>query len=71
MSKGHGLSVDLSEEFLFDPQNEEELVSKILWLFNKDNYKSSVQKISSLDLNQTWEMVTDFHLNLIKSILNK
>lgn len=68
LSKGHGLSIDLPEEFLFDPLSEDELVSKIEYLFDPLSYKKAVDTISSLDMSQTWEKVTDFHLALIKEI---
>jgi glycosyltransferase involved in cell wall biosynthesis len=66
LSKGHGLSVDLSEKFLFDPLNQEELEIKMKGLLNPEAYKKAVEEIEALPLNQSWEDVTTFHLNLVK-----
>ncbi|HEY4480006.1 MAG TPA: glycosyltransferase family 4 protein [Candidatus Paceibacterota bacterium] len=66
LSKGHGLSVDLPEEFLFNPLDENELVSKMKYLLDPQNYKKAVETVSDLDMSQTWEKVTDFHLALVK-----
>ena len=66
LSKGHGLSVDLPEEFIFDPLNQTELEEKIKYLFDSANYKRAVETVSKLDMTLTWEKVTDFHLNLIR-----
>lgn len=66
LSKGHGLSIELPEEFLFDPLDENELVVKMEHLLNPQNYKKAVETVSKLDMNQTWEKVTDFHLSLVR-----
>lgn len=71
LSKGHGLSVDLDEEFLFDPLNQAELEEKLGYLLEPENYKRAIEKIGALDMNQTWEKVTDFHLVLIKQFAQK
>ena len=71
LSKGHGLSVDLDEEFLFDPLNQEELEEKLEYLLEPNNYKKAVEKIGALDMSQSWEKVTDFHLSLIKQFAQK
>lgn len=69
LSKGHGLSVDLPEEFLFDPLNQQELEQKMIFLLDKENYKKAVDTVSGLDMSQTWDRVTDFHLSLVKEFL--
>jgi len=66
LSQGNGLSIDLPEEFLFDPLDQKDFEKKLKYLLDPENYKQAVEKISSLDMSQTWEKVTDFHLNLIK-----
>src|SRR3989338_6306499 len=71
LSKGHGLSVDLPEEFLFDPMNQQELEDKLSQLLKPDNYTKAVRVINNLDLNQNWEDVTDAHLNIIKDIIRE
>jgi glycosyltransferase involved in cell wall biosynthesis len=69
LSRNHGLSIELPEEFIFDPLNEEELKTKIEFIFDPVHYKNAVEKVASMEMNQTWEKVTDFHLNLIKELL--
>lgn len=66
ISKGHGLSVSLEDEFVFDSKDESELVNKMLFLLDEENYKEALRKIHALDLNQTWEDVLNFHVKLIK-----
>jgi glycosyltransferase involved in cell wall biosynthesis len=67
LTKGNGLSVELPEEMLFDPFNEEELEVKILNMFDKENYKKIIEKVNSLPLNQGWDNVVNSHLVIIKS----
>lgn len=71
ISRGHGLSVDLPEEFLFDPEDRQELVAKITALFDADNYRRAVEMVAKLDMNQTWDKVLDFHEQLIRSFVSE
>lgn len=71
LSKGHGLSIDLPEGFLFDPTNQHELETKMRALLERSNYEKAVSTINNLPLNQSWENVTDAHLALIKDIMQK
>lgn len=71
LSKNHGLSVDLPEEFLFDPMSAEELEKRMEYFFDSENYKKSVDIVNNIDMNQTWEKVTDFHLALVKEFMKK
>lgn len=71
LSRGHGLSVDLSEEFLFDPMNQKELEAKMEAMLESGNYKKAVSTVNDLSLNQSWEDVTRVHLTLIKGIMQK
>jgi glycosyltransferase involved in cell wall biosynthesis len=66
LSRGHGLSVLLDEEFLFDPLDQSELERKTEYLFDPNNYREAVRKVAALPMDQTWEKVTDFHLSLVK-----
>ena len=69
LSKGHGLSVDLPDEFIFDPLNQKNLENKLEHLLQKENYRKAVETVGSIDMNQTWNKVLDFHLKLITEIL--
>ena len=71
LSRGHGLSVDLPEECLFNPMNQQELDDKLSQLLKPDNYAKAVRVINNLDLNQNWEDVTGAHLNIIKDIIRE
>lgn len=66
LSKNHGLSVDLPPEFTFDPMNQSDLEQKMKYLLEPLNYKQAVEKVNYIDMSQTWEKVTDFHLALVK-----
>ncbi len=68
LTRGHGLSVPLPEEFLFDPFSSEELESKLSALFDPSNYHKAVDLVAVLPLDQTWEKVLAGHLSLIKSL---
>lgn len=69
LSRGHGLSVELPEEFLFDPLNQDELEYKLKWLLNEANYEKAVKMVSELPLNQSWESVTEAHLAIIRQCI--
>ncbi len=69
ISRGHGLSVDLPEEFLFDPEDEEELREKIAAMLEPGRYKKAVEVVAALPMSQSWEDVTTAHLKLIRELL--
>jgi glycosyltransferase involved in cell wall biosynthesis len=69
LSKNHGLSVDLPPEFIFDPMNQKDLEDKMENLLDPDNYKKAVDAVNKIEMTQTWEKVTDFHLNLVKEFV--
>ena len=71
LSRGHGLSVDLPDVFLFDPLKESELEGRIANMFDQAQYAKATDEVARLDLNQTWDKVTDFHLDLIKKTCQK
>ena len=71
ISRGNGLSVSLPEEFLFDPFDQNELERKIEQLFDSENYKNAVLKVKAIPMNQSWQDVTNAHLNLINQICPK
>lgn len=69
LTKGNGLSVTLPEEFLFDPFDKKELENKILNMFNKNIYPDMIKMVDSLPLNQSWDVVTDTHLSIVKDVI--
>ncbi|MEK7151738.1 MAG: glycosyltransferase family 4 protein [Patescibacteria group bacterium] len=66
LSRENGLSVKLPEEFLFDPSDEKELAVKLEKFFDTNFYKSTVEKVGGMDLNQTWDKVINEHLKLLQ-----
>jgi len=71
LSKGHGLSVDLPEEFLFNPMSEKDFAEKLRSILEPENYRRAVEVVDKLPLNHSWEDVTNAHLDMIRSILSK
>jgi len=71
LSRGHGLSVDLPENFLFDPLNENDLVEKMSALLIPENYAQALKQVDEIPMEQTWEKVADFHSNLVSKFVQK
>ncbi len=69
LSKGHGLSLNLPEEFLFDPENKEELKQKLVYLFNEKNYEKAVSDVRDLPMDNSWEKVTGDNIMVIKKFI--
>lgn len=71
LSKGNGLSVELPEEFLFDPFDQRELEIKMSRILSLEHYGEAVTKVNNLDLNLTWENVTTEHLHIIRELVGQ
>lgn len=69
ISEGHGLSVVLPSEFMFNPQEEDDLINKLENILDPEKYKEAVMKVSEIEMAQTWEQVGDAHLSLVKEVL--
>lgn len=69
LSRGHGLSVDLPNSFLFDPQNEGEFIEKMKALLDPSFYQKALEEVKAIPMEQTWEKVTDFHLDLVNKVI--
>ena len=69
LSKGHGLSVDLPEEFLFNPEDQEELEEKMRAMLKPENYARAVSIVNNLPLDISWDDVTTAHLVIIRRCL--
>ncbi len=68
LSRGHGLSITLPEEFLFNPDDEDELLSRFRLLLSPDNYAEAVATVATLPRSQSWEQVTGVHVDLIRRL---
>ena len=69
LTKGNGLSVVLPEEFLFNPFDKKELEDRILNMFDKKLYPNMIEIVNSLPLNQSWDVVTDTHISIVKDVI--
>ena len=69
LSRGHGLSVELPEEFLFDPMDQRELERKLHYILQPENYERAVNMVNNLPLRQSWEDVTSAHLDIIETCI--
>ena len=68
ISRENGLSVRLSDEFLFDAADEKELEAKLSSFFDEGFYQKALETISNLQLNQTWRDVIESHLIVLRSV---
>ncbi|MBI2670129.1 MAG: glycosyltransferase family 4 protein [Candidatus Yanofskybacteria bacterium] len=66
LSRENGLSVKLPDEFLFDPQNEQEFQLKMSQFFNAEFYKRAKTVVDEMALNQTWDKVINSHRNILE-----
>lgn len=69
LSRGHGLTIDLPEDFIFDPLNENELVGKLIALLTPAKYAWAVATVAHLPRRQSWEMVVNSHLQILLRLL--
>lgn len=69
LTKGNGLSVTLPEEFLFDPFNKDELENKMLNMFDPKIYPKMIEIVNMLPLNQSWDVVTNTHISIVKNAI--
>lgn len=51
-----------------DPNNEEDIADKVLWLLNEDNYKSQVEKIKNFSFVRTWEDIASEYMKIFEKI---
>ncbi|MBI2062821.1 MAG: glycosyltransferase family 4 protein [Candidatus Yanofskybacteria bacterium] len=66
LSRENGLLVKMPEEFLFDPQSEQELQSKMSQFFNAEFYKRAETIVAEMALNQTWDKVINSHHDILE-----
>src|SRR3989344_3463647 len=67
VSEGHGLTVPIPPQFVFNPFDTSDLEGKLEFLFDAENYKKAVETVSRLPMNFGWEDVIDAHLNLVRN----
>jgi len=66
LSRENGLSINLPDEFLVDPTNQNELEDRFEKMFDDVYYSNILKSVDSLEMNQTWEKVVNRHLELIE-----
>lgn len=69
ISKEHGLPFEVPEELMFDPRNESELESRIIYLLDEKNYVKAKEKVKSLAFKMTWDDNFRANAELITSLL--
>jgi len=64
-----GLSERIREVALFvEPKNQSDILEKVLWLCNKDNYESQVQKLRAFNFVHSWEDMADEYIALYNQL---
>lgn len=51
-----------------DPQNEEDIKEKVLWLCKKENYDAQVEKIKDFNFTHSWSEIAQEVLDLYKKL---
>lgn len=49
---------------LVDPKDKNDIKEKVLWLCNKENYNSQVEKIKNFNFTHTWRQIAEETLNV-------
>jgi len=57
ISRENGLTVQLPDDFQFNPKNGKELEEKLVRFFDDEFYENTVRRISEISLNRTWDDV--------------
>lgn len=68
LSRENGLSVNLSEDLLFDPRDEPELEKKMTQLLEPAGYKKAQKFVTELPAKPTWEEVAQSTAEIFKSL---
>ena len=65
----NGLTPRIKDIAVFvDPQNEEDIKNKVLWLSNEANYQMQKRKIEGFTFTHTWEEMGQEYLDIYKKI---
>ncbi|MDO8589653.1 MAG: hypothetical protein Q7R69_00035 [bacterium] len=69
LTRENGLYSRIKDIGLFvDPQDEEDIKSKVLWLVQEGNYASQKAKIDSFSFSHTWEEIAGEYITAFNSI---
>lgn len=68
ISRGHGLSVTLPDEWQFDPESDDELARRLGALLTPEGYRHAVDVMSALPRQHTWDAVLAAHETIITSL---
>ncbi|MDP2696259.1 MAG: glycosyltransferase family 4 protein [bacterium] len=71
LSKGNGLTVQLPEDWLFDPKSASDLENKLSQFFDKNFYEQSLARVKQLPMSQSWEKVVGEHIEIIKQMTKR
>ncbi len=65
----NGLSDRIKEIALFvDPEDEEDMAEKVLWLSDPANYEQQRRKVANFTFTHTWEEIAAEYLNIYKQL---
>lgn len=69
LTKETGLYDRIKEAAIFvDPKNENEIVEKVIWLSNKDNYDLQKKKVEAFTFVHTWEEIASEYIEVYNHI---
>ncbi|MSR87870.1 MAG: glycosyltransferase [Candidatus Zambryskibacteria bacterium] len=71
ISREHGLPFSVSEDFLFDPKDEDELKNKIQTLLEPSHYEKMVQEVGRLNHRSSWDDNLRMNKDFIMGLFNK
>ncbi|MDP2651354.1 MAG: hypothetical protein Q8O98_02050 [bacterium] len=66
-----GLADRIKDCALFvDPQNENDIADKVIWLSDEKNYKNQQKKVNDFIFTHTWEQIAQEYLDVFHALLN-
>jgi len=65
VSREHGITVKLPEEFLFDPTNLRELTGRLLDMLTPAGYKKASELALGIRARRSWDDVIQDHLKIL------
>lgn len=68
LTKNHGLSVQIPDQYLFDTMDPADMQRAFAQFFEPESYAAAVAMVNQLPLDIPWESVTDAHIALITSL---
>ena len=67
ISRDNGLSVQLPDDWQFDPLDDASLQEAMERMLDPHTYQSALQTVANLDMSQTWDKVVAQHVEIVKN----